>query len=101
MGRTPSESPLSALNDAVHGPLRPDGCQCGSVYGSYVHGLFDEGDVAKTLLSALARRKGVAAPRALTPPGRAHRQQQNDQLADTLRRHLDINRIYRILEDGI
>lgn len=34
-----------------------EGCYCGNVYGTYVHGIFDHGKIAGTVLSALWERK--------------------------------------------
>ena len=74
-------------------PLR---CQ-GNVYGSYVHGIFDSPGIPEEILGALARKKGVELGKLECFDMEAHKQQQYDLLADTLRASLDMDAIYRIL----
>lgn len=80
----------------------------GKVYGTYLHGIFDEGDVARTIAQALSsvsnsgetaiemqdsyQQKGKAAL-----DYRAYKESQYDALADILRQHLDMNQIKRII----
>lgn len=80
---------------------RADGCQSGTVYGTYLHGIFDRADVGKALLNALCVRKGLATDTAPVMDARRYRERQYDLLADVVREHLDMALIYRILEEGI
>ena len=73
----------------------------GNVYGSYIHGLFDAPDVADTILKALCDQKGSPFEALGTFDRKAYKEQQYDILADALREHLDIKRIYEIMEEGI
>lgn len=77
---------------------RLDGAVSGNVMGSYVHGLFD-GELGARLLQLLLLRKGLDAEAdALTfSDSAAYRERQFDLLADALRAHLDMERVYRIL----
>ena len=45
--------------DSITGVSRPDGCQQGSVYGTYVHGVLDGDAVAGAIVRALAEKKGI------------------------------------------
>ncbi len=73
----------------------------GNVYGSYIHGLFDGPGAAEAMISALCRRRGMEfTPGAVFDPI-AYREGQYDKLADTVRRALDMELIYRIIEEGI
>ena len=70
----------------------------GNVYGSYVHGIFDEQEVADTILTALCTKKGVSFESLGTFDARAYKERQYDLLADAVRAGLDMKLIYRILE---
>ena len=76
---------------------RGDGVFCGTVYGTYVHGIFDADGVVGTLLQALADRKGVALDAPQPVSLEAYREHQFDLLADALREHLDLEAIYKIM----
>ena len=69
----------------------------GNVYGSYVHGIFDEQEVADTILTALCTKKGVSFESLGTFDARAYKERQYDLLADAVRAGLDMPLIYRIL----
>ena len=69
----------------------------GNVYGSYVHGIFDEQEVADTILTTLCTKKGVSFESLGTFDARAYKERQYDLLADAVRAGLDMPLIYRIL----
>ncbi len=78
-------------------------CQQGNVFGTYLHGFFDDDAVRNAFIRMLYRRKGI------DPEGRpdvnyeAFKEAEFQKLSAALRRALDLPRIYRILagEDGI
>ena len=72
----------------------PDGCVQGSVFGTYLHGLFDSGELTEKLATLLCRRKGLALETAAPLTMQAYREQQFDLLADGVRRALDMPAIY-------
>ena len=80
---------------------RADGAAKGAVLGSYVHGIFDQGDLAEKLISILLERKGLDADTARTVTFQEYKEQQYDILADGIRRSLDMDAVYRILERGM
>ncbi len=87
--------PLLRLDNGI-----PDGCQSGSVYGSYLHGFFDTAACRNAVISALCMQKGVT----LAAPAfdlASYKERQYNLLADGVRAHLDMDAIYRILEEGI
>ena len=89
-GRTTVEgSPFCTLADGT-----PDGCVQGSVFGTYLHGLFDSGELTEKLAALLCRRKGLAPETAAPLTMQAYREQQFDLLADGVRRALDMPAIY-------
>ena len=98
MGQTTLEGgiPFCLLADAGE-----DGCVAGTVMGTYLHGLFDSVPFTQALIDMLLARKGISGARINAPVRAACREQQLDVLADTLRTSLDMDLVYRILEEGI
>ena len=89
-GRTTVEgAPFCTLEDGT-----PDGCVQGSVFGTYLHGLFDSGELTEKLAALLCRCKGLAPETAAPLTMQAYREQQFDLLADGVRRALDMPAIY-------
>ena len=80
---------------------REDGAAKGAVWGSYVHGIFDQGDLAEKLISILLERKGLDADTARTVTFQEYKEQQYDILADGIRRSLDMEAVYKILDEGM
>lgn len=76
---------------------KPDGCCGDNVYGTYVHGIFDKEGIAAALAEALAEKKGMVLSQVTTIDRRTYKESQYDLLADTLRKHLDMEKIYEIL----
>ena len=93
MGATRSAAAFSLLSNGT-----ADGAVSGNILGSYVHDLFDD-ELGHRLLKLLADRKGVALDGAPINAWQ-HKQRQYDLLSDALRECLDMEAIYRILEDG-
>ncbi len=72
----------------------------GNVYGSYIHGLFDSDGISQCIVDALYNSKGIV--RGEKALGRhEYREMQYDILADAVRRNVDMDMIYRIIEQGI
>ena len=76
-----------------------DGARFGNVFGTYLHGLFDSREMVSALSGWLASRKGVSLPKVPPVSSAAYRRQQYDKLADLVRSNLDLNRIYRVMEE--
>ena len=89
-GRTEVEGvPFCRLADGT-----PEGCVEGNVYGTYLHGLFDTGELTEKLVEMLCRRKGLDPAGADVIPMEQYRQQQFDLLADGVRAALDLHAVY-------
>ena len=71
-----------------------------NVYGSYVHGLFDEGDTAGALVQILAERKGISLETGGFEDYRVYKEKQYDRLADEMRNALHMEEIYGILREA-
>lgn len=78
--------------------VKMDGLCRDHVYGTYIHGIFDSPDIAGTVVNCLLRKRGLEETALTSFDYAAYREQQYDLLADTLRAHLDMKLIYRILD---
>ena len=68
-----------------------------NVYGSYIHGIFDEGGIAQAIVADLCRRKGLNPEEAERFDLDAYKQQQYDILADAVRSGMDMDFVYKVL----
>ena len=94
--------PMTTIEDFVaKSGQTADGAQAANVYGTYVHGVFDKEGVAKAVITAIAREKGIDASEITGVDFQAFKETQYDILAASLREHFDMERIYRILEEGM
>lgn len=93
--------PLTEITDHVQNITKEDGAYVKNVYGSYVHGIFDKEEVAKNLVKAIGERKGIDVSQMTGIDFAAFKETQYDKLADGLRKHLDMKKIYEILETGL
>ena len=82
-------APFCTLADST-----PEGCVQGNVFGTYLHGLFDSGELTERLAELLCRRKGIAMESAAPITMQAYREQQFDLLADGVRHALDMPAVY-------
>ena len=69
----------------------------GSFSVGYLHGLFDSDDFTRALVNGLRERKGLA-PLDSTFHYAQYKSQQFDLLADAMRQHIDIEKIYTIMQ---
>ncbi len=73
----------------------------GNVWGSYIHGLFDENGIAEVIVRALYDRAGLEFDENAVFDVHEYRESQYDKLADAVRGALDMDMIYRIIEEGV
>ena len=93
--------PFTEITDGVKGEKKQDGAFCKNVYGTYVHGIFDREQVAKRVVEAIGKEKGIDVSEMTGVDFAQFKETQYDLLADGLRKHLDMKKIYEILEEGI
>lgn len=79
--------------NVADGAVTPDGL----AFGTYLHGLFDSDEFTRALVNGLRVRKGLA-PLDSTFHYAQYKSQQFDLLADAMRQHIDIERIYTIMQ---
>ena len=71
-----------------------EGCMHGNVFGTYLHGLFDSGELTEQFAAYLSRRKGIDPAAAAPISMQEYRTQQLDLLADWVRHNLDLAPVY-------
>ncbi|MFV0342168.1 MAG: cobyric acid synthase [Anaerocolumna sp.] len=72
----------------------------GTIFGTYLHGIFDTKDLAKSIISMLAKNKGIDIELQSFDLA-AYKEEQYDKLADLIRKSFDMNQIYKIIEQGV
>ena len=70
-----------------------------NVYGSYIHGIFDAPGIADTVVSVLCKKKGVDPAELGTFDRMAYKDQQYDLLAKHMRENMDMDLVYRIINE--
>lgn len=90
--------PFLYLNDRDE----PDGVMngAGNVLGTYLHGLFDGGTFWPVVVNHVRKQKGLDAAAESGMTIAELRSREFDRLADTVRAHLDMDAVYRILRGG-
>ena len=89
-GRTTVQgAPFCTLADGT-----PEGCVQGQLFGTYLHGLFDSGELTEQFAAYLCRRKGIDPAAAAPISMQEYRTQQLDLLADGVRHNLDLAAVY-------
>lgn len=89
MGRTGTEEKVVVTSDMNE-----------NIYGSYVHGLFDEGTIANSMIQILAEKKGIEIENGEFEDYQTFKDKQYDKLADTLRMYLNMEEIYEMLGES-
>ena len=69
----------------------------GTVYGSYVHGIFDKGGICDEVLRALCDRRGVDFAALGSFDANEYKERQYDLLADGVRSGLNMDFVYKVL----
>lgn len=78
---------------------REEGTAAGNVFGTYLHGLFDTGTLVERLADWLMKEKGLSPEHIRVESQEDYRERQYDLLARVVREHLDIEAIYRAMEE--
>ena len=77
---------------------QPEGCIRGNVFGTYLHGLFDTGELTDRLAAWLLQRKGLTGTETASETHEAYQSRQLDRLADMVRANIDLGAVYQIME---
>ncbi len=91
----------TTITDHVKGETKQEGAWKENVCGTYVHGVFDREEAAEAMIRVLGKMKGIDVEEMTGVDFAAFKEQQYDILAAELRKHLDMKKIYQVLENGI
>jgi adenosylcobyric acid synthase len=101
-GDSESYEPVALIKDSVSGKEFTDGAHRGAVYGSYIHGIFDAESIAPTVVKALYNANDLEYDCTLSEiSARQHKENQYDVLANILRDSIDMDAVYKILDEGM
>ena len=84
--------------------LKINGKKCGAyknnVYGCYIHGIFDSGEISERIVKKLYELKNLEYNECKKLSRSEYKDMQYNILADEVRKNIDLNLIYRIISDG-
>ncbi len=83
--------------DEIDGVISEDG----RIFGTYIHGIFDNTIFTRRFLNKVRVHKGLEIIDDVDFDYLKHKDQQYNELADLVREHLDMEQIYKIVENGI
>ncbi|MFQ5646103.1 MAG: cobyric acid synthase [bacterium] len=73
----------------------------GNVWGTYLHGLFDSGSFRGQLIKRLSEKKGIFFNQEINRPDAWSEKENNfNILADHFSEHVDVDRVWAIIEGG-
>ena len=73
---------------------KADGCVKENIFGTYLHGLFDSGELTKKIVEWLCKKKGISYDEAEPLEYTLYREEQYDKLAAGVREALDMDVVY-------
>ena len=73
----------------------------GNVIGSYLHGLFDDGQFFAALAQRVRAQKGVSADAVAALTMDEFREREFDRIADTVRASVDMDAVYKIIRGEV
>jgi len=89
------QSRLGESVDVWDGAVNPDG----NVMGTYIHGVFDDVKFCRTYLNAIRASKGLEALESDINSFDDFKENEYNKLADIMREHLDMDQIYKIIQE--
>ena len=88
---------MAFLTNQIDGEAKSDGAYHNNIYGTYIHGIFDKRGTAERLVLCLAKEKNIDMDNVTIMDYSQYKEDQYDHLADTLRSHLNMSKIYEII----
>jgi adenosylcobyric acid synthase len=73
----------------------------GNVLGSYLHGLFDDGQLFGAIAAHIRKTKGITGELHETVRFEDFREREFDRIADIVRASVDMDAIYRIVRGEV
>ena len=97
MGRTVGDLNLFKIKRLATGEETLDGSSKGNVWGTYLHGIFHNDSFRRDLINRHRIKKGLN-PIQFTYADEKFVEAQIDYLADFVEKHLEIERIFELVE---
>ena len=72
----------------------------GNVFGSYLHGIFDDGQLFSAIASRIRQQRGEAGREDSPVSFKAFREKEFDRIAAVVRSSVDMDAVYRIVQEG-
>lgn len=88
----------SRLNESVQvldGAISEDG----KVFGTYIHGIFDDLEFTRSFLNQIRQEKGLEDVENSVESFDAFKEKEYDRLADVVRKHVDMDKVYDIMRN--
>ena len=73
----------------------------GNVLGSYLHGLFDDGQLFAAIAAHIRKGKGIDTEAQAPMTLDEYREREFDRIADIVRASVDMDAIYRIVRGEV
>jgi len=73
----------------------------GTVFGTYIHGIFDSTQFTRSFLNLIRTQKGIEPLQDTLEDYWDYKETQLNQLADIVRNNLDMKKVYEIVEAGL
>lgn len=71
------------------------------VFGTYLHGVFDSAEFTRALLNEIRKEKGLETIESNVEDYWVYKNNQYDVLAKIVKENIDLDKMYRIIEEGI
>ena len=81
---------ISGETDGVCNPA-------GNVIGTYLHGIFDDGQFFSALAARIRKAKGISEAQAPVQTMEQFREKEFDRIADIVRASIDVDAVYQII----
>ena len=89
--------PWLSIGSRVDGVMNAQG----NVLGSYLHGLFDDGQLFAAIASNIRRQKGISGEARPPVSFEAFREREFDRIADIVRASVNMEAVYRIIRGEV
>ena len=79
---------------------KKDGLACNNILGTYIHGVFDSGEVSKAIVDKLRQEKGLENSDNMADI-KLLKEQEYEKLAYIMQENINMKKVYEILEKGV
>ncbi|WP_353893886.1 cobyric acid synthase [Proteinivorax hydrogeniformans] len=102
---SPKATPFANINRRNNVSLQKgaDGAvnNCQTVYGTYLHGIFDNSLFTRSFLNKVRISRGKEVVNDKVESYWEHKEKELNKLADIVRENVDITSLYKIIEEGL